>query len=266
MALRIVMPNGTTKSFREGTPKSVIRQMQADMIAAMKATGEYDGIDFDALEKNFGPKKRAVEVTQYEPDDLPQTREPLGPVAPGDIPPTPSATDIPVPVQSRPATPAPTPSLSTRGFTKLPQPNEVEVGEGGTGYGVYGIPPNGEGQWGSPRTMQVISAVANHLANGAREVPLNIGNISKKNGGPFPPHINHQTGDGIDVRPPRLDQKNNPADWRTAGYDRAGMQQLVNAFHATGAVEKIYFNDPQIRGVVPASGHDNHFHVQLKKK
>jgi hypothetical protein len=62
--MRIVMPNGTTKSFREGTPRSVIRRAQADMLEEMKASGAYEDFDFKAAEAALKPKRK-VEVTQY---------------------------------------------------------------------------------------------------------------------------------------------------------------------------------------------------------
>ena len=62
-AIRIVMPNGTTKSFREGTPKSVIRRAQAEMLAEMRGSGEYEDTSLDLPE----PRAREVVVTQNAP-------------------------------------------------------------------------------------------------------------------------------------------------------------------------------------------------------
>jgi hypothetical protein len=67
-AIRVVMSNGTTKSFREGTSKYVIRQAQLDMLAEMKASGEYEGIDFGEIEK---PLRRKVIVTQSSSEQEP---------------------------------------------------------------------------------------------------------------------------------------------------------------------------------------------------
>jgi hypothetical protein len=55
-AIRVVMPNGTTKSFREGTSKSVIAQAKRDMIAAMNEGPE----DHEAYRAG-----RRVEVTGW---------------------------------------------------------------------------------------------------------------------------------------------------------------------------------------------------------
>jgi len=113
--------------------------------------------------------------------------------------------------------------------------------------------------------MEVISAVADRLATGASYTPFGIGNISLPTGGRFPPHRWHQDGLGVDVRPARTDSAQLPVTYRDQQYDRAATQRLIDAFHATGQVDKIYFNDPMIGDVQPSKGHDNHFHVQIKR-
>lgn len=42
------------------------------------------------------------------------------------------------------------------------------------------------------------------------------------------------------------------------------MQRLVHMFLKTGLVEKIYFNDPKIKGVQPLKRHSDHLHIKLK--
>lgn len=78
-AIRVVMPNGTTKSFPEGTPKFMIRQAQTDMLAEMKASGAYDGIDLSELAAGLMPERRKFEAIQYNPGRtaaLPRTEIP----------------------------------------------------------------------------------------------------------------------------------------------------------------------------------------------
>jgi murein endopeptidase len=41
-------------------------------------------------------------------------------------------------------------------------------------------------------------------------------------------------------------------------------QKLVNSILKDSNVEKIYFNDPNVTGVSPWKGHDNHLHVRYK--
>lgn len=111
--------------------------------------------------------------------------------------------------------------------------------------------------------MLVITSASNALANGPQYTPLTVGNISLDQGQKFDPHHDHRDGLGIDVRPARNDGSTGAVTWQSPLYDRAATQRLVDAFRATGQVSKIYFNDPNIRGVTPARGHDNHMHIQL---
>lgn len=141
----------------------------------------------------------------------------------------------------------------------------MEAGESGGGYKTYGTPANGEGQYGTAKAMQVITSVSNALANNEDGyTPLTIGNISLKDGQPTQDHKGHMDGLGIDIRPARIDQSNNPVSWQSSHYDPAATQRIVDAFRATGQVDKIFFNDPNIDGVTPWPKHDNHLHVQLK--
>lgn len=113
--------------------------------------------------------------------------------------------------------------------------------------------------------MEVIGAVTDRLATGDAYTPFGVGNISLPAGGPFKEHGGHQNGLEVDVRPARTDNAPLPVTYRDSLYDRAATQQLVDAFHATGQVDKIFFNDPLVHGVQPWKGHDNHFHVQIRQ-
>jgi penicillin-insensitive murein DD-endopeptidase len=149
-------------------------------------------------------------------------------------------------------------------FRKLGQPSEMEAGESGGGYGTYGTPADGNGQYGTQKTMEVITAVSDALSNSNDYTPLNVGNISLQNGAPFKPHKGHVNGRDVDVRPVRRDKANQPVTWQSPLYDRAATQRLVDAFRATGQVLDIFFNDPNIRGVKPLRDHDNHLHIVIK--
>jgi hypothetical protein len=160
------------------------------------------------------------------------------------------------------------------GWVQLPQPGDLEAGEGGSGYYTYGTDKSGKlgtgpnAQWGTPKTMQVIGAVADKLASGDRYTPFGVGNISLQGGadfsGPYG-HAGHRDGQGIDVRPARTDGKQESVTYKDATYDQAATQRLVDAFRSTGQVGTIYFNDPGIRGVTPWPKHDGHLHVQLNQ-
>jgi hypothetical protein len=169
---------------------------------------------------------------------------------------------------------APAPRLASDtakdGWAQLPRPKDVESGEAGSGYYTYGTDKRGKpgtaanAQWGAPKAMEVIGAAANKLATADQYTPFGVGNISLQNGADFSPdHKGHRDGLGIDVRPARTDGAQAPVTHKDSSYDRAATQRLVDAFRATGQISKIYFNDPQIRGVMPLSGHDDHLHIQL---
>jgi hypothetical protein len=155
-------------------------------------------------------------------------------------------------------------------FTQLPQ--KPEAGESGSGYYTYGTVPKWERgttadhQWGTPGAMQVITSVAGQLANGKTPTPFGVGNISLSDGRPTD-HAGHRLGDEIDVRPARADGKERQVDYQSPDYDREATQRLIRAFQATGQVDRILFNDPNIgiEGVRSTPGHDNHFHVRLKR-
>jgi len=164
-------------------------------------------------------------------------------------------------------------STSKEDWVQLPQPDDLEAGEPGAGYYTYGTDKSGKpgttanAQWGPPKTMQVIGAVAGKLANGDQYTPFGVGNISLQNGADFSGrygHKGHNDGLGIDVRPARTDGAQAPVTYTDPAYDPAATQRMVNAFRSTGQVSNIYFNDPRISGVQPWRDHDNHLHVKLK--
>jgi hypothetical protein len=74
-------------------------------------------------------------------------------------------------------------------------------------------------------------------------------------------------GLGVDIRPIRMDGAQGDAGrvtWKDRNYDRDATQQLVNTLLETGQVNKIFFNDPNLKGVTRLDGHDNHMHVEIK--
>jgi hypothetical protein len=132
-----------------------------------------------------------------------------------------------------------------------------------SGYYTYGTPANGEGQFTHPAALSVLFDVeANWAAN--NNTKFGVGNISLESGAPFPPHKTHQSGLEIDVRPLRTDGLERPVTWKDKEYDREATQTLIDMFKKTGRVEKIIFNDPQIKDVTPSLGHDNHLHIKVK--
>jgi hypothetical protein len=113
--------------------------------------------------------------------------------------------------------------------------------------------------------MYVIGA-AGHAWNTADRAPFGVGNVSKADLSVFPPHSiagDHTKGTGIDIRPVRTDGRQLDIRYDQPGYDREATQALVNGLLATGGVEKIFFNDLEIKGVQYEKNHDNHLHVRI---
>lgn len=169
--------------------------------------------------------------------------------------------------------PTPRPSPPADSWVQLPQ--YPEAGEAGSGYYPYGTDlsdrrgTHANAQWGEPRTMRVIGAAAGQLANGLAETPFGVGNISLEGGKSFKPHHKgHVDGLGVDIRPPRLDRKQEGVSYHDSQYDLEGTQRIVDALWATQGVDAVYFNDPRIKGVTPDKRgtriHDNHLHAKIK--
>jgi hypothetical protein len=148
-----------------------------------------------------------------------------------------------------------------QGLVQLPQdlPN--------SGFYSYGTPDNGAGQYGLPAAMEVIGA-AGRAWQTSGAAPFGVGNMSLSDGSPFKPHstkppADHMKGVGIDLRPVRRDGRQEGVMWNSPDYDREATQKLVDTLHATGGVDNIFFNDPEIKGVSPSKGHDNHLHIRV---
>ena len=134
-----------------------------------------------------------------------------------------------------------------------------------SGQGYYSYEP-GNQQFGTAGTIQTILQIARTFYYNMPEVQLGIGDISLIHGGSMrPAHMSHTSGLNVDIRPLRIDHKHSPCNYHESGYDRGLTQLLVSSFLAHRNVARILFNDPQIRGVSPFRGHDNHLHVVMNK-
>lgn len=133
-----------------------------------------------------------------------------------------------------------------------------------SGTGWYHFNDDGNDDWGTANAIAQFKKVAadwNALGYGVR---IGVGDISLQHGGYFSPHESHQNGLDMDIRC-ILTSGEGPCDWRNAGYSRARTQKLVDLLYATGQVERILFNDPNVSRVTYYSGHDNHLHVDWKR-
>ncbi len=96
---------------------------------------------------------------------------------------------------------------------------------------------------------------------------ISIGQMSRKNGGPMPPHKSHRLGVDVDVRPMRNDLKNLPVVYTDrANYNRELTRELIRLVRATARVKLVLFNDPVLiaEGLCQHyAGHDNHLHFRF---
>jgi peptidoglycan hydrolase-like protein with peptidoglycan-binding domain len=81
----------------------------------------------------------------------------------------------------------------------------------------------------------------------------------------MPPHVSHTKGIDADIRLMRNDGARQGTTYKSSTYSRPLTQQLVDIIRSNAVlrVEFILNNDPQITGVKPWPGHDDHLHVRF---
>jgi len=119
--------------------------------------------------------------------------------------------------------------------------------------------------WGK---LQVITALQQigELWAATKTTPISVGQISRRNGGPFPPHKSHRTGIDVDIRPMRKDGKNLPVTVHDKQYDAGATRAVVEMIRGNAKVKLILFNDPALvaSGLTRKyAGHDNHLHIRF---
>lgn len=170
-------------------------------------------------------------------------------------------------------------------WTLLPQ----EFGLG-SGYYQYGKSADiSKRQWGTEKTIQTLIDVSKQFQalqltgfgipfGVPFGIPLSfdfpptltgIGDVSFKFGGAMSPHSTHKEGRNVDLRPCRIDKAQLPVRYDAKkDYDQVKTKILIELFLANSNVEKILFNDPEIRKLSRVSycdGHNDHFHITMKE-
>lgn len=139
--------------------------------------------------------------------------------------------------------------VSRAGFIQLPA--------SGPGFYAYSA---SSGRWGVPRLIYAAERVGARLLQEGRP-RMGVGNVSKENGGAFPPHSSHRLGVDIDVRPGRTSGEA-PVTITDSAYSRERTQRMIDLFRAEVSVRLVLFNDSGVSGVQYYSGHHNHFHLR----
>jgi hypothetical protein len=119
-------------------------------------------------------------------------------------------------------------------------------------------------QFGTRKTIQSIKKVAG-LVFDTSAATIGIGHISREEGGKFPPHKSHQRGVEVDIRPVRQDGKRLPIAIESQEYSKKLTRVVVETLVEDGNVERILFNDTNIKDVKFWPGHHDHLHVRFKK-
>src|SRR5687768_4731464 len=125
-------------------------------------------------------------------------------IFPGQVLKLPETTEADHPDLAKPTTSAGKPGPIT---TQLPA-----VGPGFVTYNPDDA--RGSDRYGTAGFVTALKELAQHWS-ASETVPISFGDMSRKNGPPFPPHHGHRTGREVDIRPFRKDGKNLPVTWQS---------------------------------------------------
>ncbi|HEV7645972.1 MAG TPA: peptidoglycan-binding protein [Pyrinomonadaceae bacterium] len=136
----------------------------------------------------------------------------------------------------------------------------------GDGFQTYNREPNGADQVGTAMTINAIIALAQAWFLLHPEILLQIGDISRRGGGNFPPHASHKLGKDFDVRPLRKDNRMDPITISEVAYDTVRTEEAIRLVLSRHPNATIFFNDARLINknlTKHAAGHHNHFHVRI---
>lgn len=140
----------------------------------------------------------------------------------------------------------------------------------GPGFTTYNRERAGADQYGMEGTIGAIRSLGVvwwGISFISKAPPFQVGDISRRGGGKFPPHTTHRQGADVDIRPFRTDRKELPVTYKDKIYDRESTRRLAQLIKFMYPKAVILFNDPEIikAGLSKSSkGHDNHLHVTFK--
>ncbi len=171
------------------------------------------------------------------------------------------------PTSASPLAPAPTPPKPAAAVIMGPNKDiNAQLPLSETGFVTYN-PDNAEGtdRYGLPRfVQQLINLGAAWKIESS--VPVSFGDMSHPGGSAFPPHVGHQTGNEVDIRPFRKDGANLPMRWDNDGYDQARTRQFLTLLHKRHGAVVVLFNDPKLiaEGLCRFhTGHSDHIHIRI---
>jgi peptidoglycan hydrolase-like protein with peptidoglycan-binding domain len=135
------------------------------------------------------------------------------------------------------------------------------------GYTTYNREQGGRDQFGRASTILTIQqlGIAWHEKH-PNGPSFAVGDISRRGGGPFPPHASHGDGLNFDIRPLTNNGINEPTNIGAANYSHDITRELVLLIREKVPGVIIFFNDPRLMRdnlTRRAAGHDNHLHIRL---
>lgn len=143
---------------------------------------------------------------------------------------------------------------------------ETVLPEKGIGYVTFNREPGGRDQVGRASTVRTIERLGEAWASKHPTVQIAIGDISRRGGGPFPPHKSHKDGCDVDIRPLTNNGHNEPTHIKATNYSHARTRELVLLIREKFDPAAMFFNDPLMikEGLTRhLGGHDNHLHVRF---
>lgn len=147
-------------------------------------------------------------------------------------------------------------------------PNAIEtvLPAEGPGFKTYNREPGGRDQYGRKEVIDALLLLGRHWNDLHPECPIQFGDISRKGGGPFPPHSTHRSGNDVDVRPFRKDLLMLPEECRSSTYSRPLTKEFIELVREEFPRTTILFNDEKLikAGLTRfANGHFNHLHIRF---
>src|SRR4030095_8538008 len=100
-------------------------------------------------------------------------------------------------------------------------------------------------QFGRASTIRSLMGVAEAWAGRHAAPRLQFGDISRRGGGPFPPHRAHQRGLEVDLRPVTNNGREEASNFRAMNYSHELTKELVQLIRGQFPDVRIFFNDPR---------------------
>jgi murein endopeptidase len=150
--------------------------------------------------------------------------------------------------------------------------NGIRIADQGTGYRYFSnTDPHDSDNWGTLGMLNAVESVARSWHAYRHSYPLTTLDMSRQNGGSFPPHSGHTNGLDLDA----MYVSTGPYQYGTfvlissSTYDREGTYQLLLMFNNLPNVFRILTSDTNLANrsttdkIQLLANHGDHFHVDF---